>query len=926
MAHHGVRARSSSGITAPGAASLVPAEALCEVARLSRNVAKGQKDVVTDDAMLAGWLEVKLGQVWKLRFLQLRSGSLTSYACSASRSFALTPDCPLKTPPVPEQCARWLPQDFTCGLTIVEPTQKCPLLLCTPAQLEAVRATLAQDLLTRIVVCFRPSATAGEAPIAVCVRIAPGVVHVFDLEDPVEYTLIALTLQATDEAVSVDFPFGLMVSSAQSDQMFVPLDQLFLAAQTPFIILQWMGGLRNADLDPQPVASRPSAAAGKVFVSATGTRNQRSASGALVAQLVSGAVGRTQGSFSGVDEVAAGASTQQQKANLQSLLKAITWDAHKAPALEAVLSSPQDRATLAEFCKTIFTEENVNFIIAVETFRHTRDARARQVSDAVDSVAIHAHARTDCVCGFCRRQQLARDITTEFINYSGKSVVNMDGPVRRRIEDVVASGVPVPPNVFDAAVDCVKQLIDAESFPKFLARLREVQDDQAVSNSGPHSWDSDDSSSFEERGRADKGTKKVRPTKLKPAVRMQRSDSLMTLPDSDFGDSGAPRVDVDMDKLRGEVAAEIEYDPADPVNLKHLLAKKSTRRLLHEFAKTILAAENVMFWEHIQRFRAATNQTDRRQQLNIMFEDFVPVGSKSMVNIAGTERARLMKLYGEKGALLADNQDLFDTALVECIKVMELDLYPKFLALLKDVSREKSAPKPTPKAKMLPLWEMLNDPDELNSLLLFATSNNQQDDILFWCLVQRYRLEADAETRGRLALHLMQNYVSANAPRMIRVDKSKKVACQDRYAELLRTKAPLPSDLFDAIWRDAQTSMNKHLHPAYEKFLRKGAKKSPGAFGTSAGSGSTSGTGSAHGSLRHMGALGTSAGTGGGEERNLLEEELEEAMRESARHAKWVSIKQPPSASAAEPPVGSAGDKKKLLGGKRGVPKSPRGE
>lgn len=40
--------------------TLVPADALCEVARLSRNVAAGQRDVVTDDAMLAGWLEVKV--------------------------------------------------------------------------------------------------------------------------------------------------------------------------------------------------------------------------------------------------------------------------------------------------------------------------------------------------------------------------------------------------------------------------------------------------------------------------------------------------------------------------------------------------------------------------------------------------------------------------------------------------------------------------------------------------------------------------------------------------------------------------------------------------------------------------------------------------------------------------------------------------
>lgn len=67
-------------------------------------------------------------------------------------------------------------------------------------------------------------------------------------------------------------------------------------------------------------------------------------------------------------------------------------------------------------------------------------------------------------------------------------------------------------------------------------------------------------------------------------------------------------------------------------------------------------------------------------------------------------------------------------------------------------------------------------------------------------------------------------YVAANAPRMIRVDKSKKAACVDRFADYTNRKAPLPADLFDALWRDAQTSMNKHLHPAYEKFVRKPKK------------------------------------------------------------------------------------------------------
>lgn len=67
---------------------------------------------------------------------------------------------------------------------------------------------------------------------------------------------------------------------------------------------------------------------------------------------------------------------------------------------------------------------------------------------------------------------MARAIVSEFINYSGKSVVNIDSSHRKRIEDIMASGVPVPPNVFDSAVHNVHQLIKIDSYPKFLARVK----------------------------------------------------------------------------------------------------------------------------------------------------------------------------------------------------------------------------------------------------------------------------------------------------------------------------------------------------------------------------------------------------------------------------------------------------------------------
>lgn len=432
-----------------------------------------------------------------------------------------------------------------------------------------------------------------------------------------------------------------------------------------------------------------------------------------------------------------------------------------------------------------------------------------------------------------------------------------------------------------------------------------MQEDALVSDGGHHSWDSDDSSSYEEREKS--------------------SVSFGT--GSDAGDHS-----MDAEAVRRKLAADSDFDPSNPPPLKHLLAKKSWRKLLEQFAGTLLAEENVMFWELAQRYRLSPLET-RPDLLRTAIDEFITQGSPHMVNIAGTERARLVKLYSEKGTTLCSDPDLFNNALAECVKVMELDLYPKFLALVKTLhgGKDHNKHKKTP-----PLWEILNDPEELNALLLFAAANNQQDDILFWCLVQRFREEADRDTRQRLAVYLVQQYVDANAPRMIRVDKTKKAACAERFAEVTMSKADIPLDLFDAVVREATNSMNKHLHPAYEKSQRKGlgARLWGGGAG---GSGGSSGTGSATGSLRPSSIDG---------ERNMIKEELEEAMRDNSAGARpgsrsWVPVQgvartaaspsgsQSPisasPASAGRPITIPADDKKKLLGAKRGKT-SPRSE
>ena len=820
--------------SSPRPGALVPSVALNEVARLARAVKDKQNGPLTDDALLAGWLHIQEGKEWVPRFFQLRSGSLTSFGCSSQRLVTVSDKTTTKHQAMPESSSRWLRSDVNTLVTIQDPSVyklASPSLLCTSAQSRVIEQLFESSLPNanvRLIICFR-SDISGGAPVQVLVRISAKHLYIFDLEDALEYTLMGLSLQPTDEPVCEAFPFGLRVSSAVSDQMFVPLNNLLLAAQTPIIILQWMGALQTADLDPPP---QPKPA--RQNLASTGTRGTRSTSGALLGQLVSDAVGKPgKGSFSGVAEFSVESNAEKKEA-LESHISALEHEPdHPKPLREAILL-PDYQSCLAEFCKTIFTEENVNFCIEVERFRSSRDARAKQ--------------------------SMARTISAEYISYSGKSVVNINSATRKRVEDILSAGVPVPPNVFDNAFDEVLQLIETDSWPKFLSKLNDVRA-EAMMNEGEHSWDSGDSSSYEERER--------------------KSGAESTW--NDFGMKNEDTDNSDVDKIRQEVAKSVYFDPKEePPTLKFLLAKKDTRQLLQRFAKTLLAEENVMFWESVQRFKATDSLDERKKHLQVLFADFIPSGSATMVNIAGSERTRLMKLFAAQGESLASSKELFDPALVECIKVMELDLYPKFMNLVKDVNPQSSK-KEAARARAPPLWEILNDANELDSLLVFAAGNNQQDDILFWCLVQRFRTEPDADTRNKMGSFIMQNYVSSNAPRMIRVDKSKKGACQDRFLAMWAKKETLPGDLYDALWRDVQSSMNKHLHPAYDKYVRKPKNKGVQLLRSTPG--------------------------------NMLEQELSEAMKEdelNRKDSKWVAIK----ASAGEG-TGPPEQKRSLLGGTR---------
>ena len=116
---------------------------------------------------------------------------------------------------------------------------------------------------------------------------------------------------------------------------------------------------------------------------------------------------------------------------------------------------------------------------------------------------------------------------------------------------------------------------------------------------------------------------------------------------------------MNVEEIRSEILkCSMLADGVPP--LKVLLAKKVSRHLLILFARTLLAEENVMFWEDVQRFKVAE---ERVPLLGQIFDKYINPNSMTILNIAGAERNRLMKLYEVYGHDLISSPDLFDASL-----------------------------------------------------------------------------------------------------------------------------------------------------------------------------------------------------------------------------------------------------------------------
>ncbi|KAH9247240.1 hypothetical protein BASA81_015183 [Batrachochytrium salamandrivorans] len=117
--------------------------------------------------------------------------------------------------------------------------------------------------------------------------------------------------------------------------------------------------------------------------------------------------------------------------------------------------------------------------------------------------------------------------------------------------------------------------------------------------------------------------------------------------------------------LRGESIGMAPEPEHVPQTLGEILANPSARNEFHDFLEAALAIENLLFHEAVDKCKT-------QQDMESIMQRFVRPGSEHEVNLAGHQRARLVKLVPPY------QKSDFDEAQFEIYKLMETNFFKRF--------------------------------------------------------------------------------------------------------------------------------------------------------------------------------------------------------------------------------------------------------
>ena len=151
-----------------------------DVARHEKFVRAGQRDVVTRDALLAGWLMVNQDKQWRLRYCEVKAASFEHSETTWLETLPLNHQVRVKMLPLPEGSRRHVSANDTCCIQLIDDNKRKTLvsIICSQEEsvelrrmVENVRDGMHEELNPRVRFCsVYKYGTFGAAPTAVLLR------------------------------------------------------------------------------------------------------------------------------------------------------------------------------------------------------------------------------------------------------------------------------------------------------------------------------------------------------------------------------------------------------------------------------------------------------------------------------------------------------------------------------------------------------------------------------------------------------------------------------------------------------------------------------------------------------------------------------------------------------------------------------------
>ena len=108
-------------------------------------------------------------------------------------------------------------------------------------------------------------------------------------------------------------------------------------------------------------------------------------------------------------------------------------------------------------------------------------------------------------------------------------------------------------------------------------------------------------------------------------------------------------------------------------SLKHILVYQGATKFFKEFCLRIFCHENILFWLDAEYYKNLPGSDYMKRTAIKIFNKYISDTARLQINISSSTKAEIFK------GVAAPNRTLFARAQAEVLRLMETDIYPKFL-------------------------------------------------------------------------------------------------------------------------------------------------------------------------------------------------------------------------------------------------------